>query len=220
MRARPRVPACPLGSLPWPPRRAGKAQFRRRRSSPDDAVRGVGFALAPIRKRRRQDARASAPPQRAAVDPLEFFKDFRTPRTEDRPCRQHNNPARAGHWARIGRSVTGTAGSPASVHKGTAVDVEFAEPTPHPIQGQLLRLSERREVAIYLRDGALWVADFIDGFGTLADAATWFRFSCASSASWHLRRRMALESAMPLSSALIARSPRVHERRPLPGASV
>jgi hypothetical protein len=46
---------------PWPPRRAGKAQFRRRRSSPGDAVRSVGFALAPIRKRRRQDAGASAP---------------------------------------------------------------------------------------------------------------------------------------------------------------
>ena len=100
------------------------------------------------------------------------------------------------------------------------MDVEFAVPTPHPIQGQLLRLSARREVAIYLRAGALWVADFIDGFGTLADAATWFRFNCASSASWHLRRRVALESAMPLSSALIARIERLHERRTLPGASV
>jgi len=34
-----------------------------------------------------------------------------------------------------------------------------------PIQGQLLRQSERREVAIYLRDGQLWIADFIDGIG-------------------------------------------------------
>jgi len=30
------------------------------------------------------------------------------------------------------------------------------------VQGQLLRLSERREVAIYLRKDALWIADFID----------------------------------------------------------
>jgi hypothetical protein len=35
----------------------------------------------------------------------------------------------------------------------------------HPIQGQLLRLSERREVAIYLRNDTLWIADFIDGHG-------------------------------------------------------
>jgi len=100
------------------------------------------------------------------------------------------------------------------------VDVDFAVPTPYRIQGQLLRLSQRREVAIYLRDGALWVADFIDGVGTLADASTWFRFNCASPASWHLRRRMALESAMPLSSVLIARIERLHAQRPLPGAGV
>ena len=100
------------------------------------------------------------------------------------------------------------------------MDISFAALTRHPIQGQLLRLSERREVAIYLREGALWVADFIDGCGTLADATTWFRFNCASASSWHVRRRMALESAMPLSSVLIARIERLHERRPLPGAGV
>ena len=49
-----------------------------------------------------------------------------------------------------------------------------------PIQGQLLRLSARREVAIYLRGGQLWVADFIDGHGELVDPETWFRFNCAS----------------------------------------
>jgi hypothetical protein len=37
------------------------------------------------------------------------------------------------------------------------------------IQGQLLRRSERREVAIYLRDGQLWIADFIDGVGALME---------------------------------------------------
>jgi hypothetical protein len=35
------------------------------------------------------------------------------------------------------------------------------------IQGQLLRLNERREVAIYLRDSYLWVGDFIDGHAEL-----------------------------------------------------
>jgi hypothetical protein len=46
------------------------------------------------------------------------------------------------------------------------------------IQGQILRRSERREVAIYLRDGELWIADFIDGIGELIEPAAWFRFNC------------------------------------------
>ena|SRR6266567_8519370 len=74
-----------------------------------------------------------------------------------------------------------------------------------PIQGQLLRLSERREVAIFLRDNALWVADFIDGQGELLDAVTWFRFNCGAPASVQARRRMTLESAVPLSDELVAR---------------
>ena len=31
------------------------------------------------------------------------------------------------------------------------------------IQGQLLQQSKRPEVANFLRDGTLWVADFVDG---------------------------------------------------------
>lgn len=78
------------------------------------------------------------------------------------------------------------------------------------VQGQLLRHSDRREVAIFLRDGALWVADFIDGEGMLVDAATWIRFNCGASESPHARRRMVLESAIPLSEDLIARIARLH----------
>ena len=78
------------------------------------------------------------------------------------------------------------------------------------IQGQLLRLSERREVAIYLRNDALWVADFIDGHGELIDAITWFRFHCGTRASPQARRRMVLESALPLSAQLVARIERLH----------
>jgi hypothetical protein len=73
------------------------------------------------------------------------------------------------------------------------------------IQGQLLRLSEWREVAIYLRKDALCVADFIDGHGELIDAATWFRFNCGTPATSYARRRMVLESAIPLSAQLVAR---------------
>jgi hypothetical protein len=77
--------------------------------------------------------------------------------------------------------------------------------SPSRIQGQLLRLSERREVAIFLRDGALWVADFVDGKGELIDAATWFRFHCAALSSAQARNRMVLESGIPLSDELVAR---------------
>jgi hypothetical protein len=77
------------------------------------------------------------------------------------------------------------------------------------IQGQLLRLSERREVAIFLRDGALWVADFVDGQGALIDAITWFRFNCGALSTAHARRRMVLESATPLSEELVERIERL-----------
>jgi hypothetical protein len=78
------------------------------------------------------------------------------------------------------------------------------------IQGQLLRRTERREVAIFLQDGALWVADFIDGEGKLIDATTWLRFNCGSLSSPQARRRMVVESATPLSEELIARIGRLH----------
>ena len=74
-----------------------------------------------------------------------------------------------------------------------------------PIQGQLLRQNKRREVAIFLRDGVLWVADFIDGQGELVEATTWFRFNCATPLATHARWRMAVESATPLSEDLVQR---------------
>jgi hypothetical protein len=78
------------------------------------------------------------------------------------------------------------------------------------VQGQLLRLSARREVAIYLREGALWVADFIDGHGALIDPITWFRFNCGGLSTARARLRMVRESAMPLSVELLARIERLH----------
>ena len=70
------------------------------------------------------------------------------------------------------------------------------------IQGQLLRRSEHREVAIYLRDGSMWIADFIDGQGTLVEVNTWFRFNCGTPANLQAVRRTKLESALPLSQEL------------------
>ncbi|HET9578937.1 MAG TPA: hypothetical protein VFP44_13970 [Usitatibacter sp.] len=84
-----------------------------------------------------------------------------------------------------------------------------------PVQGQILRRSKRREVAIFLRDGRLWIADFIDGQGALVDAATWFRFNCPAGPSESAYRRMTLESAEPMSGELIGRIERLFiPRRP------
>ena len=100
-------------------------------------------------------------------------------------------------------------GGPRRGFKTTTMDVS-AENRSAAIQGQLLRLSERREVAIYLRKDALWVADFIDGHGELIDAATWFRFNCGMPAASYARRRMVFESAIPLSEQLVARIEYLH----------
>jgi hypothetical protein len=80
-----------------------------------------------------------------------------------------------------------------------------------PIQGQLLRLSERHAVAIYLRRDAIWIADFIDGEGVIVDANTWFRFNCGTLANAHALRRMKIESAMPLSTEFVKRIEALHD---------
>jgi len=98
----------------------------------------------------------------------------------------------------------------------TGLDLDAGNRFTTAIQGQLLRCSERREVAIYLRKDALWVADFIDGDGELIDAVTWFRFNCGTPFTLYARRRMILESAMPLSGQLAARIESLH-RSSAPG---
>jgi len=85
-----------------------------------------------------------------------------------------------------------------------------ADPERGPIQGQLLRFSARREVAIYLLDGTLWVADFIDGHGELFDPGTWFRFNCGSHEPSAAQRRMLRESGMPLSADMVAKIEALH----------
>jgi hypothetical protein len=85
---------------------------------------------------------------------------------------------------------------------------------PTSIQGQILRRSERREVAIYLREGVLWVADFVDGEGHLIDAATWVRFNCAGASGTQAIRRMMLDSAAPLYDELMQRIEALHRRQP------
>jgi hypothetical protein len=92
---------------------------------------------------------------------------------------------------------------------------------PSSIQGQLLRRNTRREVAIFLRDGALWVADFVDGDGEIVDATTWFRFNCTGvRPTKPARRRMEHECAMPLSEDIVRRIERLPPiRLPNPSTS-
>ena len=91
-----------------------------------------------------------------------------------------------------------------------AADGERSGESASAIQGQILRLSERREAAIYLRGGTLWVADFIDGWGEVVDAATWFRFNCGVPGASSAQRRMLLESALPISRELVAKIEALH----------
>jgi hypothetical protein len=91
------------------------------------------------------------------------------------------------------------------------MESKFVNRVPGPIQGQMLRLSEHHAVAIYLRDGVMWIADFVDGQGTLVDANTWFRFNCGTLANSHALRRMALESATPISLELSERIEALHD---------
>ena len=78
---------------------------------------------------------------------------------------------------------------------------------PRPVvEGHLLRLNERHEIAIYARDGRLWVAEFVEGRGELTDATTWFRFHAKA----HTCRRIALRSAVPLSKETLAKIEELH----------
>ena len=94
-----------------------------------------------------------------------------------------------------------------AIHTGCDMDRVDENPS---IQGQLLRRSERREVAIYLRSGELWIADFIDGVGELIEPAAWFRFNCGTPWARRAHHRMLFESATPLSVDLATRIERLH----------
>jgi hypothetical protein len=90
--------------------------------------------------------------------------------------------------------------------------VHAEDSTPPVLQGQVIRRTRRRETAIVLHQGRLWVADFVDGHGVLVEAETWFRFNCGTAACAPACRRMAFESATPLSRDLARRI----ERLPFP----
>ena len=90
-----------------------------------------------------------------------------------------------------------------------------------PLQGSLLRLSERREIAIYLRDGAAWVADFNNERGELFFASAWYSMGGGRMLA-HTQRRGEVETISPLPEAVVQRIEALHQRmaRPVIGSAV
>jgi len=76
--------------------------------------------------------------------------------------------------------------------------------------GQLLRLDDRREIAIYVREGVTWVADFGDGGGEPVEATTWFRTCGGRLALSHSLRRIALDSAVAIPPEMARRIESLH----------
>ncbi len=77
-----------------------------------------------------------------------------------------------------------------------------------PLRGNLLRLGEQHEIAIYMRDGMAWVADFKDGRCKVSTASAWF----ASNQGGRVLRRMALDTIAPLPEEVVKWIERLHQR--------
>lgn len=76
------------------------------------------------------------------------------------------------------------------------------------LHGNLLRLGEQHEIAIYMRDGMAWVADFKDGRCKVSTASAWF----ASNQDGRVLHRMDLGSITPLPEEVVERIERLHQR--------
>jgi hypothetical protein len=84
------------------------------------------------------------------------------------------------------------------------------------MDGNLLRLGETREIAIYRRGGLAWVADFRSGRGELCTPGVWFALNAPCSAL-----RAGLGGLEPLPAEVIGRIEALHaaaERSPLADA--
>lgn len=74
------------------------------------------------------------------------------------------------------------------------------------ISGNVLRQGAKREIAIYLRDGVTWVADFRGGSGELFTAGEWFALNRGAGAL----RRAERDSIEPLPAYVVERIERLH----------
>ena len=92
------------------------------------------------------------------------------------------------------------------------MDTKYEQNRTSALQGNLLRIGERREIAIYLRDGTPWVAEFNDGRGELFAVGAWFSLNQGG----RVLRRMEPDSIAPLPQDVVQRIERLHrgtERR-------
>jgi hypothetical protein len=74
------------------------------------------------------------------------------------------------------------------------------------LHGSLMRLGNHREIAIYLRDGMAWVADFRGGRGEVSTAGAWFALN---QDRWALRRAT-LDAVTPLPADIVRRIENLH----------
>jgi hypothetical protein len=80
------------------------------------------------------------------------------------------------------------------------------------VEGQILRISEGHEVAIYKRNGVHWVAEFRDGRGELVDATSWFHFHTGALRYSFGNRAAALNSASAITPEVLAQIEHLHGR--------
>lgn len=81
------------------------------------------------------------------------------------------------------------------------------------LHGSLLKLGNQREIAIYLRDGTAWVADFRGGRGEVSTAGAWFTLN---QDRWALRRAT-LDAVTPLPADVVQRIENLHRPAAKPG---
>lgn len=79
----------------------------------------------------------------------------------------------------------------------------------NPLHGNLLQLSERRQIAIYLRNGAAWVADFNSGRVGLFIAGAWYATRGGRMLT-HAQRRGAVQIISPLPEEVVQRLESLH----------
>jgi hypothetical protein len=77
------------------------------------------------------------------------------------------------------------------------------------IDGHVIHLGAGHSIAIYVRDGVFWVADFRDGRGELMYGGSWFRFHAGGLRYCH-NRRTALQASTPLTADMVAKIERLH----------
>lgn len=86
------------------------------------------------------------------------------------------------------------------------MNTKYEQNRTSPLQGNLLRIGERREIAIYLRDGTPWVAEFNGGRGELYAVSAWFSLNQGG----RVLRRMEPVSVTPLPQDVVQRIERLH----------